>query len=182
MKNKKGSISISINMIVVVVLAFVMLGLMLGVGRNIMQQADSGAISIMGQTKAEIENQLIRSNEPLYFSSRQYDVEFGKMATLNFGVKNTEPSSQELVVRIQYIDPESDSAPVDLSPNRVADADTGGSFFWVNLPDEYGPGMGKANDIQYRAPNSRGTHTFKFILEDASGSQKASQIIFINVI
>lgn len=182
MKNKKGSISISINMIVVVVLAFVMLGLMLGVGRNIMNMAGSGAETILGTTEADILNELIRSDDPLYFSAREYDVNFGKRVTLNFGVKNVDPSTRNLHVEIEYIDSSSaQQTTQDVVPSREVTEEYG-AFFWVRIPDQFGPGEGKVWDVQYRAPSgTRDTFAFRFKLMEGTNTV-ASQVIFFNII
>jgi hypothetical protein len=192
--NKSGSISISINMIVVVVLAFVMLGLLLGLGRQIIGQSQDTAISVIGQTKQDIQNELIRNDDPLYFSQREYDVAFGKKATLNFGIKNVNPQDGSFYVDVVYLEVNEagDTTPKALKPDRSGNQLTGGSFFWASVPQQVGAGEGSVFDVQYQAPRDQKTFLFKFTLkETASGTEVksatedrviAEQIIFINVI
>jgi len=184
---KRGSISISINMIVVVVLAFVMLGLLLGLGRQIIGQSQDTAISVIGQTKQDIQNELIRNDDSLYFSQREYDVDaFGKSVTINFGVKNLKAVSTNLKIVIEYIDPATgNSRP--LTPKRSGPREEGGAFFWSIADQRYGAGEGNVVDVQYRAPSGgKGeTYLFKFKLIDVTepaGTSVAEQVIFINVI
>jgi hypothetical protein len=181
--NKTGSISISINMIVVVVLAFVMLGLLLGLGRQIIGQSQDTAISVIGQTKQDIQNELIRNDEPLYFSQREYDVGFGKQATFNFGIKNVDPIDANLKVEIVYIDPVTGAA-VPLDSSKTADSSKGGAFFWAKIAQKYGAGEDNVFDVQYRAPRAKDTYLFKFKLIDEANPDVsvAEQVIFINVI
>jgi hypothetical protein len=195
--NKKGSISISINMIVVVVLAFVMLGLLLGLGRQIIGQSQDTAISVIGQTKQDIQNELIRNDDPLYFSQREYNVGFGKKATLNFGVKNVNPSDGHFYVDVTYLavdENTGETTPTPLNPSRKGNSEagklTGGSFFWASVPQKIGAGEGSVFDVQYQAPKSQNTYLFKFVLREtvsetglkaATDRIVAEQIIFINV-
>lgn len=184
---KKGSISLSINMIVVVVLAFVMLGLMLGLGRSIMNQAGDGATSLLGQTKQDIETQLIQTDEPLYFSQREYDVRFNDKVTLNFGVKNTEPSPKYLTVHIYTVNA-ADGKVNELSPKKSASRDDPcGAFYWAKIPMSFAAGQGKASDVQYRSPSNRGTCIFKFVLTSSESSSSESvvvseELIYVNII
>lgn len=180
--NTKGSISISINMIVVVVLAFVMLGLMLTLGRSIVNQAQEGALNILGGTQQEIEKQLVTSNQPLYFADDQFEVEFAQRIDINFGVKNVDPATKNLKIQIEYIDPASGN-PTGLAPSTTSTTNYG-SFFWPVNAAQYGPGEGKALSVQYRAPSARGTHLFNFKLVDAGNGDAlvSEQVIFINII
>lgn len=185
---KKGSISLSINMIVVVVLAFVMLGLMLGLGQRIIDGASETASQVSEQTRQDIVNRLTQSNEPLYFNQREFEVPFGNRRTITFGVRNVDPVLKNLAVAIRYMDPSDPGAGALLNASRSADISTGGSFFWSPFPQRFGPGESTVFDVQYYAPRGeRNTYIFKFqvVAYDEDGTLEgvvAEQLIFINVI
>lgn len=157
---KKGSISLSINMIVVVVLAFVMLGLMLTLGRNIVESAGDTAAQVSEQTRQNIINELIRSDEPLYFTQRLYDVPFGKDLNLMFGIKNVAPTNERLLVAIAYIDPYNGNLTV-VNPKTPSDQ---GSFQWDVGASTFRAGEGKPFDVVYTAPRDQDTFQFRFIV------------------
>lgn len=113
MFNKKGSISISINMIVVVVLAFVMLGLMLTLGRNIVSSASAGAMDISGTTQQQIMEELQEGDKPLSFPKTKIEVGLGDTEILALGVKNTFAGDQCFKVELQAIDVNGEAVPVD---------------------------------------------------------------------
>ena len=177
---KKGSISLSINMVVVVVLAFVMLGLMLTLGRNIVESAGRTTDEITEQTRQDILNQLTRSNEPLYFNQREFDVSFGQQRTISFGVKNTGVIADNF--RIEIFDV-TDGNPTQIDSSQ-SPTNTQGSFFWATIPDSYTAGQGKVFDVQYRTPRqSRGTFIYQFrLIRGTETESEAEQLVFINVI
>lgn len=196
--NSKGSISISINMIVVVVLAFVMLGLMLTLGQSIIDNAQRTSSQVSEQVRADIINRLTQSNDPLYFTQRQFDVPFGKDETIAFGVKNTAPGQRHIALEIHAIkDDGVASGKLSPSTNRNAGntENDGGAFFWIAASQSFNAGEGRVFDVQYRAPtgnDATGAYMFNFrlysgstaaeALNPANRKLEAEQIIFINVI
>lgn len=182
--SKRGSISLSINMIVVVVLAFVMLGLMLGLGRNIIKNAEDMSSQVSEQTRQDIVNKLSESSEPLYFTQREFDVSFKDRLTLMFGVKNTRPASKDLKVEIFYVDPTTGNP----DPIKATEFKNYGKFQWDVGLNKYSAGEGKPFDVKYW-PNEGagnagvGTFQFKFrVIDPEEDNPVAEQNIFINVI
>lgn len=187
---KRGSISLSINMIVVVVLAFVMLGLMLTLGRNIIDSAGSTAEQVSEQTRQDIINRLIQSNDPLYFTQRQFEIGFNSEMMVMFGIKNTMPSPRNLQVEIHHIHP-STGALTKLSSTKMfyideSDSNSAvGAFQWDSGPQSFSPGEGRPFDVVYTAPQNVGTYQFRFRIVDADADADshpvAEQSIFIMV-
>ena len=183
MKSKRGSISISINMIVVVVLAFVMLGLMLTLGRNIVDSAGKTANQVSEQTRQDIINKLTQSDDPLYFTQREFNVPFKKAETISFGVKNIDPSQAHLAVEIIKIDSNGEEG-ASMVPSTKSSGDEG-VFYWPKVAQMYGAGESKVFDVQYRAPTgTRGSYMYKFRIVNIENPSEsvAEQIIYINVI
>ncbi|MGM5483578.1 MAG: hypothetical protein ACQER9_01525 [Nanobdellota archaeon] len=183
-KRKRGSISLSINMIVVVVLAFVMLGLMLGLGRSIVNSASETANQVSEQTKQDITNKITQSDKPLYFLQREFDVGFGKKKTLAFGVKNVDASSTSLKIEIEAVT--QDGQTILLDPKkRVQDGDEYGAFFWPNIAQQFGAGESKIFDVQYRPPKGAKDETFMYkfsLMNPEKEDPVAEQIIMINIV
>jgi hypothetical protein len=179
-KTKRASLSLSIDMIVFVVIGFVMLGLMLTLGRKIVEGAGETSSQVSEQTKQQIINELTKSDSPLYFNQREFDVNFGQKKTITFGIKNINPTESNLAIIIV------NGNGTPMAPkNKVSmfdSKDAEGVFFWDNTPQRLGAGAGKVFDVQYYAPKSKNTYLFKFMLYDVVNNQTVSeQTIFMNV-
>jgi hypothetical protein len=85
---KKGSLNLSINAIVVLILAITMLGLGLGFMRNMFKKTTSSFDDVAEDLKNEMISEIESGNERLIFN--KYDVSMKKSSskTLYFGVKN----------------------------------------------------------------------------------------------
>ncbi|MFT4326915.1 MAG: hypothetical protein ACMXYK_05420 [Candidatus Woesearchaeota archaeon] len=196
-KSKKGAISISINMIVYVVVGFVMLGLILTLGRQIIDQAMGTSDQVAEQTRQNIINELIRSDDPLYFTQRLHEVPFGRILNLMFGIKNIHPSPAIYRVHVlfihpsrgtlHYVEPRSgrvcanqSGTPSDCPNNNyLTRGDIGninspereldvGRFQWDLAPQEFGPGEGKPFDMVYVAPRNVERFQFRIQIWDIS--------------
>ncbi|MDD5086616.1 MAG: hypothetical protein PHV16_02595 [Candidatus Nanoarchaeia archaeon] len=86
--NKRGGLEISINAIVILILAVTVLGLGLTFIRNIM----GGAMEQLSSVSDDIRNDMIErvrdSNERLAFQNNQIDVAKNKKKTLYYGIRN----------------------------------------------------------------------------------------------
>jgi hypothetical protein len=176
-KTKRASLSLSIDMIVFVVIGFVMLGLMLTLGRKIVEGAGETSTQVSEQTKQQIINELTKSDSPLYFNQREFDVNFGKRKTITFGIKNINPTEANLEIHIFT------GNGTEMTPLKTGALTTGGTFFWDNSQQKYSAGEARVFDVQYYGPKTKDTYLFKFLLYDrTSNTTAAEQTIFVNVI
>ncbi|MFT4326320.1 MAG: hypothetical protein ACMXYK_02355 [Candidatus Woesearchaeota archaeon] len=199
--SKKGSISISINMIVYVVVGFVMLGLILTLGRQIIDQASGTASQVAEQTRQNIINELIRSDDPLYFTQRLHEVPFGRDLNMMFGIKNIHPSPEIYQVQIYFIHPltgatfpiiprNTNVCAVSLvngacpSNSYLTLEDIGmtgngnlevGQFQWDLGDQRFGPGEGRPFDLTYRAPRAVNRFQFRIRIYDFEHVQEAGE-------
>lgn len=87
--NKKASLNLSINAIVIIVLAMTLMGLGLGFIRNIFSGFEEQREEITEQVRAQILEDLRTGNKPLAFPATDINVEKGSAKTMAFGVRNT---------------------------------------------------------------------------------------------
>lgn len=86
--NKKGALSLAINSIVVIVIAFVILGLGLGFVKNQLGSAEESTTAVQEQIRQQIMEDITSSNKKLNFPAQTLNIEKGKSKDIAIGVKN----------------------------------------------------------------------------------------------
>lgn len=87
-KNKKSALELSINTIVIVVIAITILGLALYFTRNVFTTIGDDFFIVNEQLKSQIETALSQSDEPLYFPVTDIQVNKGDSKTFSLGIRN----------------------------------------------------------------------------------------------
>ncbi|RMF55467.1 hypothetical protein D6745_02095 [Candidatus Woesearchaeota archaeon] len=90
---KKASLNLSINAIVVIILAITMLGLGLGFMRNTFGGVSEQFESVSDQMKQEMVESLKSSTEVAKLNAYEVNVKRGKTKNIYFGVKNSGTST-----------------------------------------------------------------------------------------
>ena len=86
--NNKASLEISIQAIVIVVLAMTLLGLGLGFIKGLFKDIGGTTTAVSAQIKEQIEGSLRRSDEKISFPSSQIAMNRGDSQVLGVGIKN----------------------------------------------------------------------------------------------
>ncbi len=94
MTSKKGSLELSINAIVIVVLAFVLLGLGLGFIRNQFKSIGETTGQVQEQVKQQILEDLRTGDKKLSFPSQRVQLDKAGARDLAIGIKNTQPAGE----------------------------------------------------------------------------------------
>lgn len=94
MSKKRGSLELSINAIVIIVLAFVLLGLGLGFIRNQFKSMSGTTAQVQEQVKQQILEDLRTGDKKLSFPSTRVQIDKGGLNDLAVGIKNTKPSGE----------------------------------------------------------------------------------------
>lgn len=92
--SKKGSLNLSIEAIVVVVIAFVVLGLGLGFVRNQFKSVSETAGSVQEQIRQQILEDLRTGNKKLSFPATSINIASRDTTDIAVGVKNTKSQGQ----------------------------------------------------------------------------------------
>src|SRR3989344_4839785 len=98
--HKKGSLELSVNAIVIVVLAFAMLGLGLIFVRNLFSGITETTTQVQEQVKQQILDDLRTGNKPLSFPAQRLDVNVGDKKDLAFGVMNIKDNPISFTIEI----------------------------------------------------------------------------------
>ena len=122
--NKKAALQLSINAIVIIVLAMTLLGLGLGFIRGMFSDITKTTGTVQEQVKNQILDDLRTGDKRLSFPSNRITVSSGDKEDLAIGVKNTE--DQELFFSIVIERRLEDGSFIEVTPGTNQD----GSFFW----------------------------------------------------
>ena len=117
MLNKRSSLEISIQAIVIVVLAMTLLGLGLGFIKGMFGKISGLSDSAFAQIEDQLQRDLVNSNEKLVFSQTKIAIERGKSALLGWGIKNEGNTKLDYWAEFTAIkcpnDPTCSSLPLD---------------------------------------------------------------------
>ena len=95
---KKASLNLSINAIVVLILAITMLGLGLTFMRNIFGGATKEFTKVSGEVEKQMIEQMKETNKVVSLSRPKLDVKVGEKEQIFIGLKNDEQSDKTFVI------------------------------------------------------------------------------------
>lgn len=97
--NKKASLEISIQAIVIVVLAMTLLGLGLGFVRNMFKNIGSTTEDVTEQVRQKILDDLITGDKKISFPKTEIAVDKGGSTVLTVGIRNKKDTSLNYMIR-----------------------------------------------------------------------------------
>jgi hypothetical protein len=190
MSKKKGSLELSINAIVIIVLAFVLLGLGLGFVRSQFKSMGSTTTQVQEQVKSQILEDLRTGDKKISFPSQRVTIEKGSNLDLAIGVKNTGNSELKFYLDIFTAQDQTNkikcdedltsvSAFEDIPTSLSCDASTTASgtiedleFFLDSGPYTLGVADAEVYPISIKASKTSNTYLVKVrvFAEDADGA------------
>ena len=183
LKNKKGSLNLSIQMIVIVVIAFVVLGLGLGFVRSQFGSIESTSTAVQEQISQQILDDLRTGNKPLSFPASKLVLETGQESVQAIGVKNTGDSPLNLVVGFEL---KTDagfsefSSAEELSFTSTSGDSVDAGILWDNEAQELSGGETVVIPVTITAPDKIGNYLYKVTLTDESGDEEyATKTFFV---
>lgn len=126
MFNKKASLEISIQAIVIVVLAMTLLGLGLGFIKGMFSNISSLSAATFDKIADQMNRDLVNGNEKLLVSQTKITIQRGGSQLLGWGIKNGENSKLDYRVEFRGKKCPTVSGPVDCTP---ADSDVISNWF-----------------------------------------------------
>jgi len=174
--NKRASLEISIQAIVIVVLAMTLLGLGLTFIRKQFSGLGSIQEEITEQVKQKILNDLIENDKKLSFSRTEIEIDKGESEVLTIGVrnKNDELLSYEMIFE-PISDPEGGPFTIE-NPNWFQYAQ--GQFY------ELAPAESSVRNVRLTIPPNiprSGSYFLNFIVKDEFGVVYDSKDFFVVV-
>ncbi len=166
MRNKRGSLELSMSTIVIVIIAIVLLSLGIVFVRSMM-----GRISGTSETAFEEADRAIKDlmggDEKFFISGPYRDVKVGEKITFNSGIQNFEGETINFKIGVNPADEVSDISwvivPKSLSVNA---GDKKGFPIVVNIP---------------KTSKSGSTHMYNINVDYEDGTNYGSELISINI-
>ncbi len=166
---KRGALELSINAIVIVILAMTLLGLGLGFVRNMFRDITDTTGQVQDQMKEQILDDLRTGNKKLSFPSQQITIEGGGEQIIAIGVKNLQPGPLQYKIELFEISDNGASTPI--SSSSSLESGDAYSFFWDITTQKLSPGDSQVFGITLKASrSSEGTKLFKIKIKPVSGA------------
>jgi len=155
---KKGSLDVSIQAIVIVVIALTVLGLGLGFVKSTFKDIGETSKGVQAKIKEQILEDLRVSGKKVSITS-QVNLERGKEALENIGIVNTGLTEKTFGVKIEFIKKQNPDGTEDQTP----EAGTEIIFFYSNLVEKkLSPTAGDVIPITISAKSSAaGNYLYK---------------------
>lgn len=178
-RKKRASLELSINAIIIVVLAMTLLGLGLTFIRGQIKKIQETTITVQEQVKEQILDDLRRGDKRLSFPSTRISVDSSDKKDLAIGVKNTGDSDLNFNIEIHKKDATS-SAGGFVNQDPLTNED--GTFFWDNSDQTLEPGESRVIGILHQAETTKNTYLYKLVIRNLNDdSEYDSKSFFVTV-
>lgn len=158
--NKKGSLEISIQAIVIVVLAMTLLGLGLAFIKIQIGKMGETAGQVQDQIKQQILEDLRTGDKKLSFPSSRITVASGDKVDLAIGIKNTNDYPARF--RVDLYKRNDEGTFLLLEPTTREP----GSFFWDNSEQDLSLGSDRVFGIVHQAETTKDTYLYKVVITE----------------
>jgi len=181
--NNRGSLELSIQTIIIVVIAFVVLGLGLGFVREQFAGIGSTTTAVQEQISQQILDDLRTGNKPLSFPASKLSLETTEESVQAIGIKNTKDSPLNLVVKFEVRDDEGEFKQFVSSKSLTFSSSTGDTsamILWDDTSQPLKAGETNVLPVTITAPDKIGNYLFKVTLvNEDDGMEFSSKTFFI---
>lgn len=172
--NKKGSLELSIQTIVIVVIAFIVLGLGLGFVRNVFKDIGDTTRTIQEDVKQKIIDDLRTGDKKLSFPASELTIGKKESKVTAVGVKNTNQGTLTYKLVIEQKGGDS------IFGTEISD-----NFLYLTEEDQLTPTETRIIPIRITSETAAGTGQFKIMIQDVTagdeGAPYDSKTFFITV-
>jgi hypothetical protein len=152
LKQKKGALELSVNTIVIIVIAVTLLTLGLVFVKTIFGNLTDITKQTFEQADQEIRSQLATGDDPFYILGRETTMERGTLQTMYVGIKNNEPS----LINVR------------LSSSQIGGGNSGISISLPNVQTPIQPGSIETISFTVSVPKNEIIGPYQFRIEDTS--------------
>jgi len=163
--HKKGSLNLSINAVVIIVLAMTLLGLLLGFIKGQVAGIDETASTVQEQVRNSILDDLRSSNKKLSFPATTINLEKGDSKDIAIGVRNVNP-----VGELEYTLSVSVTKAQDSLTVTDEDAGKQVGFFYDESSFKLGVTEARVHPIKIKATGITNTYLAKLTITDKANS------------
>ncbi len=161
---KKGSLNLSIEAIVIVVIAFTVLGLGLGFVKNQIGKMGDTSDSVMSQISQQILDDLRTGNKKLSFPTDKLALTTGQESVQAIGIKNTGDANVWLKVKFQVKDG-AIFKPFSEVGDLLSLSSGNAKIIWDADPQYLAPGESKLVKVTITAPSKQGNYLYKIVVD-----------------
>ncbi len=175
---KKGSLNLSIQAIVIIVIAFVVLGLGLTFVRGQFKSMTETSTGVQEQIRQQILEDLRTGDKKLSFPATTLTIEKGEAQDIAIGVKNTKNTDLNFNIEIKAVKSQNDPAKLDTDlANDV-------KFFYAGGPFNLKTTDAEAYNIKINAAGNKDTYliNLKIVDQDNLDVPYAEKTFFVNII
>ena len=163
--NRKGSLNLSIEAIVIVVIAFVVLGLGLGFVREQIGTIKDTSTAVQEQISQQVLDDLRTGNKKLSFPATTIVLGNGDESVQAIGVKNTEDTALNLEVAF-FVKTDQGFVQILSETPKIfrttgSPTDTVTKIIWDDSAVNFGAGESRVVPVTITAPDKTGTYLFK---------------------
>tara|TARA_Y100000310_G_scaffold345531_1_gene466114 strand:+ start:38133 stop:38648 length:516 start_codon:yes stop_codon:yes gene_type:complete len=171
MINKKGSLSLSINAIIVIVIAFIFLGIAIGFIKGQLGSSEETFSDVQGQVKQKIIEDLRTSNKKLSFPTQTITLEKGDSKDIAIGVKNTGGGPLDFTIVVTTEDSQGGSS----FPDAI-------DYFHDKGSQQLKGKESEAYNIKITAKGDPDTYLVKLKIDDGTPNGYATKSFFITIV
>ncbi len=180
--NKKGSLNLSIEAIVIVVIAFTVLGLGLGFVKTQIGDIGKTSSAIQEQISQQILDDLRTGNKKLSFPATKLNLATGEESVQAIGIKNTEDSPVEIIMAFEVKSGDNFVPFIsqEFKSFQSGTAQVKSKIDWDNSKQPLKPGESRVFPVTITAPDKSGNYLYKIIIKKAeNGDPFDSRTFFI---
>jgi len=173
---KRGSLNLSINAIVVLILAITMLGLGLSFMRNIFGGATEEFTKVSGTVEKQMIDQMKESNKVVDLSNPNLEIEIGGSDQIFIGLKNEQQAAMDFTINPIVCE--------SLNPEQlVCGGATGVEINYIGTPQTIQGGEVKVLPINVKVSTqaNEGTCYCNIDVADNEGGKETTELI-VNVV
>jgi hypothetical protein len=175
--NKKGSLNLSIEAIVIVVIAFTVLGLGLGFVKTQIGDIGKTSSSIQEQISQQILDDLRTGNKKLSFPATKLTLSTSEESVQAIGVKNTEDSPVDIIINF---DVKSGDKFESFTSQEALSFKNGpisvkSKIDWDDSSQPLKPGESRVFPVTITAPDKTGNYLYKITLKKLTAEGEESE-------
>jgi hypothetical protein len=184
--NKKGAMELSINMIVIIVLAMTLLGLGVGLIKGFAAKMRDTRLQVLDQTKTQIQDDLMRSDKKIGMLDNELALGSAEGRTLLIGIKNMGDTQLNFYIKILDLNENSgtctsSSGKYTSKSNRNGVDNACAAFKWDQQLLKLEPGEVDTYKIKIFAPKIFNSYMYKFLVEEEGGAEYTSSTFFVSI-
>ncbi|MFT7615879.1 MAG: hypothetical protein ACI8Y7_000706 [Candidatus Woesearchaeota archaeon] len=175
-KQKKGSLSLSMNAIVIIVIAVSFLGLAIVLMKSFLGAGQGIGESILETEKDKITETLRSSNEPLSINPKNIETDINSAGSIGVGVYNKNDQTLKFKIKLHEVIG-GELIEINNTDNRLGT----GNFNWYSLENQLTPRTALVKEVSFKAKDRSGLYRYLIQIVEtpaADAEPTAAEIVY----